>query len=122
MTRLPVLLAQIKGGNNSYKLKNEIRQIYLFVSTQKNQKTLQQFNQVIIIIAVHTENKKLVITTAPKSFHLDLPRDIGINFKHELSFIINYSEHLAEHTTENEIRQILSKYKHGNDIHKHGKL
>ena len=27
LTRLPMLLAQIKAGNNSYKLKNEIRQI-----------------------------------------------------------------------------------------------
>ena len=27
LTRLPILLAQIKVGNNSYKLKNEIRQI-----------------------------------------------------------------------------------------------
>ena len=27
LTRLPILLAQIKAGNNSYKLKNEIRQI-----------------------------------------------------------------------------------------------
>ena len=27
LTRLPVLLAEIKAGNRSYKLKNEIRQI-----------------------------------------------------------------------------------------------
>ena len=27
LTRLPMLLAQIKAGNNSYKLKNEIRQM-----------------------------------------------------------------------------------------------
>ena len=27
LTRLPILLAQIKAGNNSNKLKNEIRQI-----------------------------------------------------------------------------------------------
>ena len=27
LTRLPILLAQIKAGNNSYKLKNEINQI-----------------------------------------------------------------------------------------------
>ena len=27
LTRLPILLAQIKPGNNSYKLKNQIRQI-----------------------------------------------------------------------------------------------
>ena len=26
-TRLPLLLAQVKAGNNSYKLKNEIRQV-----------------------------------------------------------------------------------------------
>ena len=26
LTRLPILVAQIKAGNNSYKLKNEIRQ------------------------------------------------------------------------------------------------
>ena len=30
LTRLPTLLAQIKAGNNSYKLKNEIRQILHF--------------------------------------------------------------------------------------------
>ena len=34
LTRLPILLAQIKAENNSNKLKTEIRQIlYLFVST-----------------------------------------------------------------------------------------
>ena len=27
LTRFPMLLAQVKTGNNSYKLKNEIRQI-----------------------------------------------------------------------------------------------
>ena len=32
LTRLPILLAQIKAGNNSYKLKNEIRQILYFLS------------------------------------------------------------------------------------------
>ena len=30
LTRPPILLAQIKAGNNSYKLKNEIRQILQF--------------------------------------------------------------------------------------------
>ena len=28
LTRFPILLAQITAGNNSYKLKNEIRQIF----------------------------------------------------------------------------------------------
>ena len=31
LTRLPILLAQIKAGNNSYKLKNEIRKILYFL-------------------------------------------------------------------------------------------
>ena len=38
LTPYLVLLAQIKVGNNSYKLKNEIRQILLsFVSAKANQ-------------------------------------------------------------------------------------
>ena len=32
LTRLPILLAQIKAGNSSYKVKNKIRQIMSFVS------------------------------------------------------------------------------------------
>ena len=35
LTRLPILLAQIKAGNNSYKSKNEIRQI-LYLLYQHN--------------------------------------------------------------------------------------
>ena len=38
LTRLPVLLAQIKARNNSYKLKNEIRQI-LYLLYQQNKIT-----------------------------------------------------------------------------------
>ena len=36
LTRLPMLLAQIKAGNKSYKLKNEIRQkLYIFYQHNK---------------------------------------------------------------------------------------
>ena len=38
LTRLPILLAQIKAGNNSYKLKNKIRQI-LYLLYQHNKIT-----------------------------------------------------------------------------------
>ena len=31
------------------------------------------------------------------------------------------NEFLAEHAIKNEIRQLLSKYKHGNNIHEHRK-
>ena len=55
-----MLLAQIKAGNNSKKLKIEVTQIlYLLYQhnkiTKKVQKNLQQFNQVIIITGAHTE-------------------------------------------------------------------
>ena len=38
LTRLPILLAQAKAGNNSYKLRNEIRQI-LYLLYQHNKIT-----------------------------------------------------------------------------------
>ena len=41
LTRVPQLLAQTKAGNNSYKLKNEIRKIlYLLYNHNKLTKTL----------------------------------------------------------------------------------
>ena len=43
LTRLPILLAQIKAGNNSYKLKNEIRQI-LYLLFQHNKITKKVYN------------------------------------------------------------------------------
>ena len=35
LTRLPILLAQVKAGSNSYKLKSEIRQI-MYLLDQHN--------------------------------------------------------------------------------------
>ena len=43
------------------------------------------------------------------------------NLKHEIEFIIKSNESLAEDWMKKEIGQSLSKYKHGNDIHEHGK-
>ena len=36
LTILPILLAQLKAGNNSYKLKNEIRQTLYFLYQHNN--------------------------------------------------------------------------------------
>ena len=36
LTRLPISLAQLKAGNNSQKLKNEIRQLSYFLYRSKN--------------------------------------------------------------------------------------
>ena len=46
LTGLPVLLAQIKAGNNSYKLSNEIRQI-LYLLYQHNKITKKVYNNLI---------------------------------------------------------------------------
>ena len=72
-------------------------------------------------MGVHIGDNKLVIKTKPKTFHFDLPKNVGNNLKHEICFIIKHIELLPEHAIKNEIKQLLSKYKHGNDIHEHGK-
>ena len=47
LTRLPVLSAQIKAGNNSYKLKSEIKQILLYLQYQHNKITRKVYNTLI---------------------------------------------------------------------------
>ena len=66
-------------------------------------------------------DNKLVITTEPKTFYSDLPKNVDNNLKQEIYSIIKHNELLAERTIKNKVRQALSKYKHGNNIHKHGK-
>ena len=66
-------------------------------------------------------DNKLIITTEPKAFHFDLPKDAAINLKHEIYSIIKYNKLLPGHRIKIKIRQLLSKYKHENDIHEHGK-
>ena len=62
-------------------------------------------------------DNKLVITTEHKTFHFDLWKDVSINLKHKIYSNIKQKELLAASTIKNKIRQLLSKYKHGNDIH-----
>ena len=46
LTRLPTLLGQVKAGNNSYKLKNEIRQI-LYLLYQHYKITEKVYNNLM---------------------------------------------------------------------------
>ena len=46
LARHPILLAQIKAGNNSYKLKNEIRQI-LYLLHQRSKITKKVYSNII---------------------------------------------------------------------------
>ena len=41
---------------------------------------------------------KLITTTEPKTFYFDLPKNAGINLKHEIYSIIKHNEDLADHT------------------------
>ena len=68
---------------------------------------------------MYIENNKLVITAETKTFHFDLPKVDGINMKYYMYFIIKHHERLAVHTIKRNIRQLLSKYQHENNIHEH---
>ena len=65
----------------------------------------------------------MIVIRDPKTFYFnfDLPKDVDENLKRETEFIIKSNESLAEIIIKSEIEQLLLKYKHGNNIHKHGK-
>ena len=95
LTRLPTLLAQIKAGNTSCKWKSENRQIlYLFYQSNKiTKKSLQQFNQVFIIMQKH-----LILINDPNifCFNFDWPKYVDENSKGGIEFIIKCNDSLAE--------------------------
>ena len=102
LTRLPILLAQVKAGNNSsYKLENEIRQI-LYPLYQHNKITKNVDNQVIIIM-----EENMIVIRGPKTFyfHFDWPKDVDENLKHEAEFIVKSNESLVENKIKIEIEQ-----------------
>ena len=95
---------------------------------------MQQFNQVIILIWIHINGNKFLITTEHQTFHFYLPKDVDKNLKnetdliitnnedfalHEVDFITRWNEDFAEHRIKNKISQLLFKYNHGNYIHEH---
>ena len=59
----------------------------------------------------------------PKNFyfHFGWPEDVDETLRHEIEFIIKSNDTLAESKLKNEIKQLLSKYKHENNIYEHGK-
>ena len=115
----PIMLAQIKAGNNSNKSKNEIKKIlYLLYQHNKiTKKNLQQFIQVIIIM-----EENMTVIRDPKDFYFDFagPKDVDENLKYQIEFIIKSNESLAENK-KNETEKILFKYKDENNIHEHRK-
>ena len=65
----------------------------------------------------------MIVIRDPKTFYFDFewPKDVEMNLKHEIEYIIKINESLAENKIKNETKQLLSKYKHGNNIHQHRK-
>ena len=67
--------------------------------------------------------ENMIVIRDPKTFYFnfDWPKYVDEYLKHEILFIIKSNESLAENDIKIEIEQLLLKYKHGNDIHEHGK-
>ena len=60
----------------------------------------------------------MIVIRDPKTcFYFDWPK----NLKHEIEFIMANNRSLTDNKIKNEIEQLLSKYKYGNDIDEHGK-
>ena len=65
----------------------------------------------------------MIMIRDPKTSYFDFnrPKDVDENLKNKMEFIIKSNESLAENKLKNEIEQLLSQYKHGNDIHEQRK-
>ena len=65
----------------------------------------------------------MIVIRDPKTFcfNFEWSKDVDEDLKHEIEFIKKSNESLAESKIKNEIEQLLVKYKHGNNIHEHGK-
>ena len=65
--------------------------------------------------------ENIIVIRDLKTFNFDWPKYVDKNLKHETEYIIKINESLAENKIKNKIEQLLLKYKHGNNIHEHGK-
>ena len=65
----------------------------------------------------------MTVIREPKTFYFDFDwfKTVDENLKHEIEIIIKSNKSFAENKIKNDIEQLLTKYKHGNNIHEHGK-
>ena len=64
------------------------------------------------------DNMTVIIDPTTFYFYFYWPKNADENLKHEIEFIIKSNESLAENKIKNKVEKLLSKYKHGNNIHK----
>ena len=75
-----------------------------------------------MIIRADNEDKKLVIRKKDSKLYINICLNLlTIIWLHEIDFIIKHNGVLAEHTIKNNISQLLSQYKHRNNIQEHEK-
>ena len=65
----------------------------------------------------------MTVIRDPKTFcfNFDWSKNVDEHLKFGTGFIIKTNESLAEKKMKNRTEQLLLKYKHGNNIHEHGK-
>ena len=68
LSRLPISLAQLQAGNNSEKLKNEIRQLLYSLYRSKNI-TKQVYNNLMKPIWINNNNNIIIIIVTIKGIH-----------------------------------------------------
>ena len=93
LQRLPIALAQVKAGNNSQNLLNEIRQIIysLYQSKEITKKKIQQLNEIIIkmdTIFMNSENSK---TSEPHILKLKLTDKLDLRIGEKVIALSNLS-------------------------------
>ena len=67
---------------------------------------------------VYIAGNRVVIVREPRPFHFGLPKDFGINLKHEIYSLIKYNKNLTEHTIKLRLDSFLSKYLKNNFLNK----
>ena len=65
--------------------------------------------------------ENMIVIRDPKNFcfNFDFPKDVDEKLKREIEFSIKNNRSLVEIIIKKEIKQLLLKYKHGNNFHEH---
>ena len=65
----------------------------------------------------------MIVIRDPKTFffNFDWPKYVDEDLKRETELIIKSNEFLVKNKTKVEIKQLLLKYKHGNNVHEYRK-
>ena len=103
LSRLPISLAQLKAGNNSEKLKNEMKQLLysLYRSKKINQNNLKTFDQYYLKmerIFINTENSKTSQnftehSNEPPRFRSTLANKLNLKDRNKNMALANLSIH-----------------------------